>query len=85
MNGQMAIAQWMPSAIPKPEWVMCFRQCRHFDTHPDFLPDFFPGTRESRCRYCDHKHGTSGDQFKLKTDRGVVRMFCIHFEPKEAT
>lgn len=68
----------------RPPWVECFKTCKHFDSHPDWPPDHFPGAPDvKRCTYCDHKYGTSGEQFEtIDEGRGYIDMYCVHYEEK---
>lgn len=80
MPGQMTLFEYAPEIIPPPEWVKCFKTCKHFDSHPDFMPDYFPGNRRvKRCNYCDHE-GTSGKQFKMELINGICHMYCKYYE-----
>ena len=77
--GQMSFFE-----ILHPQWIDCFNTCKHFDSHSDFMPDFFPFTRIKRCRYCDHQYGSSGKQFWIETEDQIYKMYCVHYEEKDA-
>jgi len=77
--GQLSLFEFMPEIIPQPPWVECFKMCKHFDSHQEWMPDFFPGQQGvKRCRYCDKGYGTSGKQFWLEGGH----MYCKNWEPK---
>ena len=68
--------------IIQPEWQECFKSCKHFDSHPDFMPDLFPSTNIKRCQYCDHQYGSSGKQFRIEVENNKCHMYCVHYEEK---
>jgi len=77
---QISLFDYAPEVMPPPEWEKCFDTCRHFDSHPDYKPDCFPGyPNHKRCSYCDHE-GTSGKQFKLKCINNIWHMWCKYYE-----
>lgn len=76
MIGQLDLFAMMET----PLWEICFKTCRHFDSHPEWKPDLFPGTRIRRCTYCLHEHGTSGKQFKSELKNNTWEMRCIYYE-----
>jgi len=79
MTGQLDLFSMMET----PLWETCFKTCRHFDSHPEWKPDTFPGTRIRRCTYHMHEFGTSGKQFKGVFKDDVWEMYCIYYEGKE--
>ena len=84
MGNQITLFDICPTLLLQPRWIDCFAQCRHFDSHPGWEPDYFPGTKLRRCRYCNHRYGTSGKQFWEETDQhGTIQMYCKHFERKQ--
>ena len=78
MTGQMTLFEYAPDVF-RPEWEDCFRTCKHFDSHPEYMPDYFPASRRKRCNYCDHE-GTSGKQFILKRINNIWHMWCRYYE-----
>ena len=79
---QLTLIDIVPEDMPKPEYPRCFKWCRHFDTHPDYQPDYFPGTKEKRCTYDLCGYGTSGKQFYTKLINNIWHMWCKNFEWK---
>ena len=76
---QLMLYEYAPDVM-RPEWEQCFKTCKHFDSHPDYPPDYFPGNRKhKRCNYCDHE-GTSGKQFEMKLVDNTWHMFCKFYE-----
>lgn len=70
--------------VTQPPWPKCFQSCRHFDSHPDFLPDHFPWPPDMRrCTYCDHEYWSSGKQFRMTSVNNIAHMYCIYYEEKE--
>ena len=75
--GQMSMPR-----ITTPPWVECFKTCRHFDSHPEWLPDRFPYTQIRRCTYHMQGSGTSGAEFWAENSGGIVEMYCRKYERK---
>lgn len=78
--GQMSL-----TTITTPPWVKCFKTCRHFDSHPEWPPDRFPGDpKQKRCTYHMKGYGTSGGEFWQERDSaGIVEMYCRQYEGRQ--
>lgn len=75
LPGQITIVE-----VTVPPWVKCFKTCRHFDSHPEFRPDTFPGTDILRCTYSMKGTGTSGAELWTEVSDNRVEMYCRKYE-----